>query len=163
MPESPEPLPFNVPVRVDEVTVTVTDRGVMIRGQLPHGYLLPAGLSQVSIGDPSRAGVEWADVARWEHERDTAMLARALEDLAGMEPADAEALAAALRPLTPAGEEPAELVSRADLRRLVERSQVAGPEMQHAWGAYRAAGAERLTAWQAFVAGLRAAAEWRRG
>lgn len=55
------------------------------------------------------------------------------------------------------------VVSRADLRRLADRAQVAGPEMEHAWAAYRAAGMERLTSWQAFVAGIRAAAEWRRG
>lgn len=161
MSESSESLPSSVPVRVDEVKVT--DRGVEIRGTLPPGFTFQP--FPVSIGDVevTPRGVDWGELSLWEHRRDTAMLARALEDLAGLTRADAEVLAAALRPLDGAGREPAELVSRADLRRLVERSQEAGPEMTHAWGEYRAAGAERLTTWQAFVAGLRAAAEWRRG
>lgn len=160
MSESPESLPSSVPVRVDEVKVT--DRGVEIRGTLPPGFTFqpfPVSIADVEV---TPRGVDWGKLSLWEHRRDTALLARGLEDLAGLTTQDAEALAAALRPLDGAGVEPAELVSRADLRRLVARAQEAGPEMSYAWSVYRDAGAERLTAWQAFRAGLRAAAEWRR-
>lgn len=161
MPESSDRLPSSSPIRVSEVKLT--DRGVEIRGVLPPGSPVPSTHGPFSIvPEPSRAGVEWADVTRWEHARDTDMLVETLVDLGGMDPADARALAAALRPLDEAGREPAELVSRAGLRRLVERSQHAGPEMTYVWGSYRDAGGERLTTWQAFVAGLRAAAEWAR-
>lgn len=166
MPESSEPLPSSAPVRVDEVIIT--PEGIAITGRLPAGFRIPDAYGPFSVveprivPEPSRAGVEWADVTRWEHQRDTDMLVETLVDLGGMDPADARALAAALRPLDEAGREPAELVSRAGLRRLVERAQHAGPEMTYAWGSYRDAGAERLTTWQAFVAGIRAAAEWAR-
>lgn len=161
MPESSESLPSNAPVRIDEVILT--PEGVKITGRLPDGFRIPDAYGPFSIADAdvTPRGVDWGEVSLWHHRRDTAFLARALEDLGGMAPPDAEALAAALRPLDEAGREPAELVSRADLRRLVERSQHAGPEMTYTWSSYRAAGGERLTTWQAFVAGLRAAAEWR--
>lgn len=162
MPESSEPLASNAPVRIDEVIVT--PEGVKITGRLPDGFRIPNTYGPFSVPEVevTPRGVDWGELSLWEHQRDTAMLARALEYLGGMSTPDAEALAAALRPLDSTGREPDELVSRADLRRLVERAQHAGPEMGYTWGAYRAAGAERLTAWQAFVAGLRAAAEWRR-
>lgn len=121
-----------------------------------------AGHGTGVLGDNDRP--EWSTVSLWQRNADVELLARALEDLGGLPAVDALALAGALRPIDglPVDVEAA-MVSRADLRRLAERAQHAGPEMDHAWSSYRAAGMERLTSWQAFVAGIRAAAEWRRG
>lgn len=117
----------------------------------------------VRISDNTRP--EWGTVARWQRDSNAALLAHALEDLAELPRAQAEALAAALLPLDQKPhvaivDDVSAIVSRADLERLADRSQHAGPEMDHAWREYRAADAESLTAWQAFVAGIRAASRW---
>lgn len=151
MPDSTEPLPPSAPVRI-------------FRCECDEDYMC-AGHGVGVLGDADRP--DWGTVSRWQRDADVELLARAIEDLTDLPPSDAVALAAALRPLdgqlhVAVIDSPDAIVSRPDLRRLADRSQVAGPEMEHAWGAYRAAGLEAQTTWQAFVAGIRAAAEWRR-
>lgn len=127
-------------------------------------------------GSPSTPPVRNSGpIARWQHASNVELLAHALADLTGLdlEPWQAQALAGALAPFDPepgeadriaaalAGVATPDAVSRADLRRLADRSQSSGPEMDYAWAAYKAAGFESLTAWQAFQAGIRAAADYR--
>lgn len=110
---------------------------------------------------PQDVRPDWADVARWKHARDVGLLAHTLEDLAGMTAASAAELARTLIPRdgVPVDVEAA-VVTRAELRELAENG---GPTHAYRAARFLAVSGPDHTRWDTFLAGIRAAAEYRRG
>lgn len=105
----------------------------------------------------------WADVATWKHARDVGLLAHTLEDLAGMDATSAATLARTLIPRdgVPVDVEAA-VITRADLRALAA-ARLGSRENHYRAERFLAVSGSEYTRWDTFLAGIRAAAEYRRG